>query len=348
MDTQVEPSSTSERLNAMRTLMLAEIVLPHEIWERRESRNQGWNVALRPEDEYQSFHVKQAVIGSFRVEHAQVEEVRRKVEMAKIAAHPGPLWDDERRKAALDLGATLRRNPENVVCQLGETAAGRNWLLSQWNHLLLATSGANQSSWGLAETTRMMDLLGMPKCFPKNDLEGFKISDDPDKSRHLINAEIAKLAARQVNDEADNAELRALHCQGFLTNDDPQLKRIGREENAARRVLDRSLKIVAKAKKSVNGKTSFYAPDYKTNPISAPEPTFAPLTIQDANDASNPVSGPELNVTDYKTNPISASEPEAVLTSEDEAPEEVKLTQRALRKLRNAARFARYEAKNSS
>ena len=108
--------------------------------------------------------------------------------------------------------------------------------------------------------------------------------------------------------DADDAELRSWHLEGFRSDEDPQLKQTLLVENTAQRVMDRSLKVVAKAQKPLRAKTNIPAWDYETNPISRSKASY---------DKANPILVPEpmASKTDSekpsydKTNPISCSEP---------------------------------------
>ena len=68
------------------------------------------------------------------------------------------------------------------------------------------------------------------------------------------------------------------------------------DENAARRVLDRSLKSVADVKTPASGLTHDKAPDYDANPIVTLKLMLAELAFQGPEYKPNPIPHPESSV----------------------------------------------------
>ena len=236
-----------------------QMVVPKEFQEQYTRSLASWSASLQPQDAFQRFHLGQAVLASIRVENSQAAEIQRKTSLAEIAADPGPRWDRNREYEARQRSTSLKRNPAKIQAELEHTFAGRAWLLTQWNRLAFAVPSEGESHWTEALTQEVFDLMGIAKAYRPALVTARNTFVDPKVTRQLILSQISGLNALQECLAAENAELRALHCQGIGLENDVNVKQSRRFEADAQRLLTRSLKTIKQAQ-SVSDKPKIAKP----------------------------------------------------------------------------------------
>ena len=220
-----------------------------------------------PQDEAQEIEIAQTVLASIRLEHYQLCEVDRRIEIAQIARDPGSAWDEARQQEASCLGKTLKRDPEIVMMSLRETPAGRAWLITQWEALLLVIDSGGELIWTDGESNRALDLMGTSRDYRAALIKCRSPFADPVATRVLILERIAMLKTAQQRDKADNDRLRSTHVRGLVTHGDAKINLIRRCEREAQRRYDRNLKSLYKAKAAqAKAAKEQPAPAYETKP----------------------------------------------------------------------------------
>ena len=377
-----EVGKDKSRRNAVKHGLLAKIVLPEDHQEKFQARLIGWKAAVVVDNELLEFQLEQAVHASIKIQSCQSEEVLRKVELVDIAMDTGPDWDLNRQEEANQLGDSLKRNPTRVALELKRTPAGRRWLIARWEMLVKVLPGVEgHYLWDESHTHQALDLLGTP-ARDLATMPTFRDSFlNPDTVRTLIEAEMGVLQELQTNAATENASLRELHCHGLRLENDRILKRLHRYEALAQRMFQRSLEAVQKPKTQVSQTSAAdLLPAFTPQPVLAealgePQPwadqlLIATPLVEDPADhllaldasveAQTLLDTQELNKAESDcpeladdsesldpTNPVPTLEVDAIPeVQETEVPTEkvVVLTQRQLRKLRNAGKFARYLA----
>ena len=93
---------------------------------------QEWKDFYRPADAHEEFHVEQAVLMSVRLRRC----CRHDWALRLIAVErAGACWDEDRRRAAAELGAKLAKDPALYGRRLRRTRQGCEWLLERWEGL---------------------------------------------------------------------------------------------------------------------------------------------------------------------------------------------------------------------
>lgn len=241
----------NSRANALKHGMTSMVVVPENLKAVEEQRYSDWSEILAPQGPALEFELHQAVVASLRIEQCYTREIERRVELSQIAASPDGEWDKNRMIDAAKLAKSLKRDPQLVALQLRNSPAGRNWLIAEWNVLLLAVSEVGDSAWSDVESNRALDLMGKSKTLRTVVIQVNTPFADPVATRSFVLAEIAKLVALQCDASAKNDKLRALHVQGFRTEDDATLQLIRRYETTAHRRFDKSMRAIAKGKSTV-------------------------------------------------------------------------------------------------
>ena len=278
---KTDEGKEASRANAMTHGMTAKVVMPEEMQAKFLERLEAWTVDLAPVGAVQNYHAEQAVLASLRVENCQANEVTRKVILSRLAADPGPKWDQARKDEASRLGKSLRRNPECVMNGLRQTPAGRAWLIAQWVHLLGAVPVEGVRGWSETESQVALDLLGRPRTL-RSSAETLAPFANLAEVRSLIEAQIEALTAEDADAEAENAELRQLHHHGMGLENDTTLKLMRRYESAANRQLEKSTKIIKQSQAAATKPTVCetkpipQAKPADPGPVAAPNPDPTP------------------------------------------------------------------------
>ena len=162
-------------------------------------RLESWRPTYRPGTDEEEWLFEQAVVSSVRVDRCQRDENLLRTHQSVRASL---CWDDDRRLAAEELGATLSKKPSLVLRKLRKTRQGCDWLLERWRGLgdVLERGG----EWTEAQSSLALDLLGTPR----------ELRDGPPGSpQDLVAREVdglERLAAEALDDldglERDSAE----------------------------------------------------------------------------------------------------------------------------------------------
>ena len=245
---KTDEGKAKSRLNAVTHGLTATRITTQPHQEVFEQRLVAWTTALAPEDEFQEFHLEQAVAASIRIQRCQTAETHRRGILVKRASEDGPQWELDRNHEVRRLSQSLKRNPELIASELRSTPLGRSWLIGQWTFLLFAVPLEGPSHWTEAQSNEALDLLGIRKTMRELLSPYTKTFADPAQTRELIFQEIACLNALQVNADQELAELRKAHHEGIGLENDATLKLVRRYEADANREMTRSTKTIAKAK----------------------------------------------------------------------------------------------------
>lgn len=245
---KTEEGKAQSRQNGVTHGLATTAFVTPEFAAKFEQRKEAWRSRFTPTDNWQEFELCQVVLSSIRLEQCQKADLKRRSELAKIAADPGTKWEIARHLEAVRLGGTLKRNPERVAMELRLTAYGRGWLLMRWARLLAAVPETGETHWTESETHQALDLLGMP-----THLRAGVTTDRPEFAntgsiRTLILQQVAILSGEQANRNEEVAQLRQDHAQGFQLENDAALKQNRRYEADAYRRMIRATKSFAKSK----------------------------------------------------------------------------------------------------
>lgn len=263
---KTDEGKAQSRGNAIKHGMTSRTVLPADVEATQEQRYVDWLPSFTIADPQQEFHLRQIVAASLQIEQCQSNERLRRIELAVIASDSGPQWDRDRQVEAARMGKTLKRDPQLVALQLRLTPAGRAWLISQFQTLLIGVPETGKATWTLAESNHLLDLLGKSRMLRTALLEVDHSYTDPTLAREWIVGAIAGLEAEQVHADVKNAKLRLEHVEGYVIDGDAQLKLIRRYEVAAQRRFDKFTTAIRKANKASKA-TPHAEPECETKPI---------------------------------------------------------------------------------
>ena len=284
---KTDEGKAQSRLNAVTHGLTATGVTTQPHQELFKQRLVAWTTALAPEDEFQEFHLEQAVAASIRIQRCQTAETHRRGILVKRAGDNGPQWEQDRNHEVRRLSQSLKRNPELIASELRSTPLGRSWLIGQWTYLLYAVPLEGASHWTEAQTNEALDLLGIRKTMRELLSPTTKTFADPAQTRELIVQEIACLNALQVNADQELAELRKAHHDGIGLENDATLKLVRRYESDANREMTRATTTIARAKQ-VAATPSTTRP---TKPEQTARPQSIPVVIEaEANPSPQPES----------------------------------------------------------
>ena len=265
---KTQDGKQQSRGNATTHGLTATVLVPQEAKDLKNERMAAFTQILNPQDEIHQLELEQAVLASIRLQQCQSSELERRIELAAVAADPGPQWDVNRQHEAACLGKTLKRDPEIVMLGLRQTPAGRAWLIAQWTSLLTVLEGAEAPAWSDVESNRALDLMGESRNYRPAVIKLRTPFADPGPTRALILQRIATLEADQQRDDTENARLRSAHVRGLITDRDAKLNLIRRYEREAQRCYDKNMTSLRKAKAAlVKADSSPPEPVYETKPI---------------------------------------------------------------------------------
>ncbi len=247
---RTDEGKAESRRNAVTHGLTAIAFVPQRDVARFEERVEEWKPTFAPDDQYQDYHLKQAVAASLRVEHCQATENHRREELIQRAAENEARWRQDRANEVRRLSQSLKRNPDRVVSELKMTALGRDWLIEQWVVLSYAVRDGGESRWTETQTNEALDLLGIRKSMRALLDPYHRIFADPVQTRELIRNETSALNELQAIGEGELEALRASHAQGFFLEKDEMLRLARRYEADADRCLRRATKEIAKAKQA--------------------------------------------------------------------------------------------------
>src|SRR5258705_9060172 len=130
--------------NALKHGMRAKVLLPDDLAAAVAERTAELAGEFLPGSPYEEWLVGQMALASARLDRCAelaIADLRRTVDRALLC------WEDDRRKAADDLGARLVRDPARVAQALGGSRQGADWLIERGEGLGEA-GGANSGRGG--------------------------------------------------------------------------------------------------------------------------------------------------------------------------------------------------------
>ena len=139
------------------------VVLPPDAEAEVDRREEEYARVLRPADELEWSLVRQMALGAWRG-----EELARRILQhdARTGAARVTDWEYQGQLAAVELGRTLRDDPEGVVARLLGSSAGCAWLIDRWRllgHGLSTDDGDGPGcAWTDADLALAVDLIGRP------------------------------------------------------------------------------------------------------------------------------------------------------------------------------------------
>jgi hypothetical protein len=264
------------------------------------ARNLDWYDSLRPQNDYHSWLIDQAVFTSLWIDR-NVRIDRRQRDMSALRAKR--FWDDDRRLEAEVLGEQLARKPAATVNKLRQTPQGCDWLISRWS--ALARMAGLDGGWGPDQKNRAFDLLGV-RAEERSGEPGDRI----DLEGNLVGTSIghAELAHRQVDEllkrkqEVANVDTleRAMAKADHVDSPTPESKSLRRANAELHRRLKSYLDQVNKQSPYTATKPKVYDHYYRMLPSSE---TTAPTPPRDESQAQAPTEPSEASTTETTPKP---------------------------------------------
>jgi hypothetical protein len=225
------------RANALKHGLCASVVVSEDL-PLIQARAEEIYRALKPNNDYQAWHVDRAAVMTLRIERC--ERMERRIR-DKVALRAELTWDDDRRLEAEVLGGMLAKKPSETVEALRRSPHGCEWLMTRWALLAHAADTNPSNRWTEDQTTLAFDLLATPAQFRAGrkpgasiDFEG-NVVDLADDSAAVARRMVAELRERrEVVDGLDEVE-QVLAGADLDHDSDAQLRRLRRYESTLHR-----------------------------------------------------------------------------------------------------------------
>ena len=220
------------RANSIKHGLCSSVVVAEDL-ALVQQRTSEWFFALKPQDEYHVWLVDRISVFSLRIERAERME-RRLRDRRSLGAEL--TWEDQARLEVERVARNLGSKPGVILEELKSSAAGCDWLVSQWSMLAHAAE-THAGEWTADQVTLAFNLLGTPHAFRPGlrpgdmlDFDGRMIESGEDRAA-VARREIARLLEhREVVAHLDDAD-RALTESDLFDEFNPELKRLRRYES---------------------------------------------------------------------------------------------------------------------
>ena len=232
------------RANALKHGFCSEVLLVEDPQAVRDRVGEIAPATL-PVEGFDVWAAEQAAVLSLRIERCQASEQAIR---DRIVARAEVTWDEDRKLEATLLGATIGKKPEAIAARLLETYHGCEWLIGRWS--LLANAALTNGCWTPEQSKLAFDMLGTPLEFREGNWPGASI----DAQGKVVNPSETELpfARRQIARLQERKELlrpldqasRERAKADLAGENDPELRRLRRYENALQRRLEWSMDLL--------------------------------------------------------------------------------------------------------
>ena len=202
---KTEEGKAISRRNALRHGLAGTIlVLPEDDAEASRKRAAQLYSSLKPDSAWEIWLTERIGMLLVRIERCESQDAILRQFQADRA---GTLWDEDRRRAAEELGALLPKSPALIARRLRSTSHGCDWLIERWEGL---SRRLEAGPWGDDERRRAHDLLGLAADarLGPTPLDPAPGQDPAEAHRAVAAAQMARLRALKADalDEVDEFE----------------------------------------------------------------------------------------------------------------------------------------------
>lgn len=210
----------ASRRNALKHgLAGAGVVMPEWADGLIQKRMDAWRPYYRLNSDQEEFTFRVMITSSIQVDLARNLEAARR---NHAAARARDVWERDRYRDAVRLGAKLSRQPELILHELQSTYHGCEWLIRRWRRLQRPLEQGRE--WTTEQSQIAFDLLGTPAEF-RDELP----LESDESPRDLVAREIAALESMRDSGLADLDEHRRMFAEdGLDPEPDPEILRLMR------------------------------------------------------------------------------------------------------------------------